>query len=57
MQTNKYEEIEKQYEEGIFCVFLSLLPQKKRENQCQALCNGKQKDITKTNENEPIFKK
>ncbi len=57
MQTNKYEEIEKQYEKGIFCVFLSLLPQKKRENQCQALYIGKQKDITKTNENQPIFKK
>ncbi len=28
MQTNQYEEIEKHYEKGIFCVFLSFLPTK-----------------------------
>ncbi len=28
MQTNQYQEIEKHYQKGIFCVFLSLLPTK-----------------------------
>ncbi len=52
METNKYQEVEKHYQKGIFWVFLRLLPKKKRENWYKALYIGKQRDIARKVYNE-----